>query len=280
MKVGVNMPRMLYYNNPALLRLSQSAVFAPSGGLYFDIPLSSMVFFSPEVAFVQRGTDMKYVHQNTGANVHYSISTSYIDLRLPLEMCWNIKPYFQPYLFAGAEVGLCMSGKIHLDRDGALDFHPDDLEVSSSSMSLIQAGDSIINVLGDTTISSIQAKELINDVLIAVSNGSNMSLVHAGAFAGAGVRSKVNIGNQEVLLKFSMAFHQGFLDSYSYYEKNGTSQAINVNAYQISGNRLPQGLEVTLGVAIPLKPRLDDACASFSNDRYRRRGNRGHLFGI
>ena len=81
----------------------------------------------------------------------------------------------------------------------------------------------------------------------------------------------------EVMLKLSATFHQGFVDSYSPYEKIGAAQAQNVNAYQITGWRLPQGLEVTLGVAIPLKPILKDACASFSNDR--RHGNRGHLYG-
>ena len=110
-------------------------------------------------------------------------------------------------------------------------------------------------------------------------DSANMSLIHVGAFAGVGVRSKVAIGYQKLLLKFSVSFHHGFLDSYSPYEKNGTSQAVNVHAYQITGNRLPQGLEVTLGVAIPLEKHLDDACATFANDRYRRRGNRGHLFG-
>ena len=279
LKGGVNLPRMYYYQNPVLMRLPQSNIFTPIGGVFLDVPLTRSIVISPELTYVQRGTDIKYVHQNTEANVHYSISASYIDLRLPLEMCWEIKPYFQPYLLVGAEVGLCMFGKIHIDRDGALDFHPDDLDVSSSNMSLIQAGDSIINVLGDSTISSIQAKELINEVLTAVFNGSNMSLVHAGAFAGVGFRSRVNIANQEVLLKFNVAFHQGFLDSYSYYEKNGTSQAVNVNAYQITGNRLPQGLEITVGIAIPLDDGFYDACSSFSNDRYRRHGNRGHLFG-
>ncbi len=109
-------------------------------------------------------------------------------------------------------------------------------------------------------------------------DSSNMFLVHTGAFAGAGVRSRINMGAMEVMLKLSATFHQGFVDSYSPYEKNGTAQAQNVNAYQISGMRWPQGLEVCLGIAIPLKPILKDACASFSNDR-RHHGNRGHLFG-
>ena len=237
-KGGVSMPRMLYFNNPALMRLPQSFVFTPTGGLFLDIPITKALYLSPEVVYVQRGTDMRYVHQNTGANVHYSISTSYVDLRIPLELCWEVRPYFQPYVTIGAEAGMCLFGKIQIDRTAPIAFS-DTLAVDSA----------------------------------------NMAMIHAGAFAGVGVRSKVNIGNQEVLLKFNVTFHQGFLDSYSPDEKNGAAQAVNVNAYQITGYRLPQGLEVTLGVAVPLKPRLKDACATFANDRYRRHGNRGHLFG-
>jgi hypothetical protein len=185
---------------------------------------------------VQRGTDLRYVHR-TGAQVHYKISVAYVDLRLPVEFYWPIKPYFQPYLVAGAEVGSRLFGEIHMDRTAPI---------------------------------------AMNSTLPA--DSSNMFLIHAGAFAGAGVRSRINLGAMEMMLKLSATFHQGFVDSYSPYEKDGTAQAQNVNAYQISGMRWPQGLEVTLGIAIPLKARLKDACASFSNDR-RRHGNRGHLYG-
>ena len=237
-KGGMNMPRMLYFKNPALMRQPQSFVFTPTGSLFLDIPLNETLVFSPEVAYVQRGTDMNYVHQPSGANVHYSISTSYVDLRLPLELIWEVRPYFQPFVTVGVEAGMCLFGKIQIDRTAPI-------------------------VFNDT---------------IAV-DSANMALIHAGAYAGVGIRSKVNIGYQDVLLKFGVSFHQGFLDSYSPYEKSGIAQAANVNAYQITGYRLPQGLEVSLGIAIPLKPRLKDACATFSKDRYRRHGNRGHLFG-
>lgn len=237
LKGGVNMPRMLYFNNPALMQLPQSFVFTPTGGLFLDIPLNEALVFSPEVAYVQRGTDMNYVHQPSGAEVHYSIRTHNVDLRLPLELVWKVKPYFQPFVTVGAEVGMCLGGEIHLDRTDPIAL----------------------------------------DETLAV-DSANMSMIHAGAFAGVGVRSNVSIGYQDLLLKLNVTFHQGLLDSYSAYEKDGTAEAVNVNAYHITGYRLPQGLEVSLGIAIPLKPRLKDACATFSNDR-RRRNNRGHLFG-
>ena len=225
LKGGINMPRMWYFNNAAMSQLPQNDTLTLMGGLFLDIPLNETMSFVPEVVYVQRGTDMRYVHR-TGAQVHYKISVAYVDLRLPVEFYWPIKPYFQPYLVAGAEVGSRLFGVIQMDRTAPI---------------------------------------AMNSTLFA--DSSNMFLIHAGAFAGAGVRSKLDLGAIEVLLKLSASFHQGFVDSYSPYEKNGTAQAQNVNAYQITGWRLPQGLEVTLGVAIPLKPRLKDACASFSNDR-------------
>ena len=108
---------------------------------------------------------------------------------------------------------------------------------------------------------------------------ANMNMIHAGAFAGLGIRSRIGIGSRHILLKLGATVHQGLLDNYGAAEKEGSVLAVNVNAYQVTGWRLPQGLEVTLGVAIPLEKHLEDACATFAKDRYHRRGNRGHLFG-
>lgn len=109
---------------------------------------------------------------------------------------------------------------------------------------------------------------------------ANMTKIHAGAFGGLGIRSLVSIGNFDLLLKLSATYHQGFIDTYTKAEKEESVQAINVNAYKISGNRLPRGLEVSLSIGIPLKAPEDDACATFSRDRYRRRGSGRHPFGF
>lgn len=293
-KGGINVPRMFYYNNQSLMLLPQSFAIKPQGGLFLDVPITAYFGFAPEVVFVQRGTDTRYVHHPSSLKVHYSISTNYVDFRFPLELKWSANPSSQPYVIVGVEAGMCLSGKIHLDRrhSGPLFHGPmgppmdidaeamdETIDVSSSSMSLIQAGDSIITLLRDPSLSQSETKELVAGVFRAMFNGSNMSLVHAGAYAGLGVRSKFTIVNQEVLLKFDVTCHQGFLDTYSAYEKTGASQSLNVNAYQIKGYRLPQGLEISLGIALPLKPRLRDACSTFANDRYRSRGRRGVLFG-
>ena len=238
LKGGINIPRMLYFQNEALSQLPQAFTITPTGGLFIDIPIGEILVFSPEDMYVQRGTDMTYEHR-TGAQVHYTMSASYADLRLPFEFRVPISNYFQPYLVLGAEGGMRLFGKIHMDRTDPI------------------AMDQTIDV-GD----------------------SNLALIHAGAFAGLGVRSKVNIGASYIWLKLSVTAHQGFLDSYAQGEKDGTSTPLNVNAYQITGYRLPQGLEACLSVAIPLKAAEDDACATFAKDRYRRHHNRGSLFGF
>lgn len=108
---------------------------------------------------------------------------------------------------------------------------------------------------------------------------ANLKMIHAGAFAGVGIRSRVNIGNFGLVLKLSASFHQGLLDSYSKMEHDGSSDPLNVNAYQITGYRLPQGIEACLGIAIPLEPRRDDACASFSRNRQWIKHNRRTSYG-
>ncbi|MCR5659625.1 MAG: PorT family protein [Bacteroidales bacterium] len=109
---------------------------------------------------------------------------------------------------------------------------------------------------------------------------ANMTKIHAGVFGGVGIRSLLNVGYTGILLKLTASYHQGVLDTYTSSEMEESVPAVNVNAYQITGSRLPQGLEVCLSIGIPLKAKPDDACSSFSRDRYRRHGNRRHLFGF
>lgn len=237
LKGGVNMPRMYYFNNEALLQLPQKDTITLMGGLFVDIPLGNVLALSPEVVYLKRGTDISYEHRS-GALVHYTMSVHYVDFRLPLEVRLPIKPYFQPYLTVGGEVGMRLGGQIHIDRTAPIELNQ-----------TIDVGD------------------------------ANMNMIHAGAFAGLGIRSRIGIGSRHILLKLGATVHQGLLDNYGAAEKEGSVPAVNVNAYQVTGWRLPQGLEVTLGVAIPLEKHLEDACATFAKDRYHRRGNRGHLFG-
>ena len=237
-KGGLNVPQMWYFNNEALSRLSQKMTFTPAGGLFVEIPVGSTLIVAPEAMYVQRGTDIEYEHFS-GSQVHYTMNVSFVDLRLPFELRLPIKPFLQPYIMAGAEVGMRLFGQIHIQR-----------------MEPIQL-DQTIDV-GD----------------------ANMGLIHAGVFGGLGIRSRFNIGAMGMVMKLSASYHQGLLDTYSAMEKEGTAQSVNVNAYQVTGSRLPRGIEATLSIGIPLEKRLEDACAAFSHDRYRRHGSRGRSYGF
>jgi len=102
---------------------------------------------------------------------------------------------------------------------------------------------------------------------------ANMALFYGGVYAGVGIRSKVDVGGRNLLLKLAACYHQGMTNTHSAMEKQNTATASNVNVYHVSWSRLPQGLELTLGVALSLKTLGKDACAIFSSDRYRRRGS-------
>ena len=237
LKGGINFPRMLYFQNEALGQLSQDWAFTPMGGLFVEIPVGNLLIVAPEALYVQRGTDISYKHEPSGMDVHYKMNVRYADVRLPFEFRLPVKPYFQPYLSLGAEVGMRLGGQIHI----------------------------------------VRSSPVVLDESIDVGN-ANMSLIHAGAFAGVGIRSKFPIGRHDLVLKLSVTCHQGLLDTYSKSEKEGSVPAVNVNAYQITGYRLPQGIEVCIGIAIPLHSRGEDACATFAKDRYRRHSGR-QLFG-
>lgn len=233
-KAGLNLPRMMYVDNPSLAQLKQSLVLTPMGGVFFEIPAGEIFVIAPEFMYIQRGTKVKYEHFS-GSKITYSMNASYADFRLPFEFRWPIKKkMIQPFIFFGGEVGMRLFGKIHIDRTAPV-------ELSQS----IDVGD------------------------------ANLNLLHAGAFAGIGVRSRLD----RMILKFSASYHAGFIDSYSQMEHNGTANPVNVNAYQISGFRLPHGVEITLGVAIPFDKKADDACSTFAKDRYGRRGGRSGIFG-
>ena len=216
LKGGINLPRLLYFQNEPLSRLSQDWNITPMGGVFVEIPMGSSLIIAPEAVYVQRGTDISYEHFS-GSKVHYTMKVSYADIRLPFEFRLPIKPFFQPYLTIGAEAGMRLFGQIHIDRTDPV--------------------------------------------------------------AGLGIRSKFPIGRYDLVLKLSVTYHQGLIDSYSKSEKIGSVPSLNVNAYQITGYRLPQGIEACLGMAIPLHSRGEDACATFAKDRHRRHSSRGHLFG-
>ena len=235
---GVNMPRMLYFNNMYLSSLPQATYFTPTGGLFVDIPLTDIIVIAPEVDYVQRGVSTSYQHISSTL-VNYTLAVKYVDLHVPFEFRIPIKPYLQPFFQVGVEGGWRLGGNIHIDRSMPV-FLESDIEI------------------GD----------------------ANMTKIYAGIFTGLGIRSLVTIGQRDFLFKLGASYHQGILDTYTALEKEEGVPAENVNAYHITGSRLPRGIELYVSFGIPLKPRPDDACRSFSKDRYRRHGNGRSHFGF
>ena len=70
LKGGINMPRMYYFNNEALSQLPQKDTITPMGGLFVDIPMGNVFALSPEVVYLQRGTDISYEHFSGPRRTH------------------------------------------------------------------------------------------------------------------------------------------------------------------------------------------------------------------
>lgn len=231
LKGGVSMPGMLFTDDN-LAALPQDLDFKPIGGIYVDIPLGEAISLVPEVMFVQRGMSTSYEHYS-GSLVNYSINSRYVDYRLPVAYRFRVADAFQPYIIVGLEGGYLLGGQIHLDRTSPSASDP---------------------IAMETTI----------DI-----GSANMTLLHAGVYAGLGVRSDIDLGSFGLSLKFEATYHQGVIDSYSQMEHDELSTPLNVNAYNITGLRLPRGLELCIGIGLPLKFNTQkDACWSFSRNKY------------
>ncbi len=236
-KGGVALPGMSY-SDKYLSELEQDAFFAPVGGLFVSVPLGDIVSIAPEVMWVNRGVKMQYTHFS-GAAVHYSIASQYVDLRVPVLARLKVAEGFQPYVFTGAEAGYLLGGQIHISR----------------SIPIVM--DEIIDI-----------------------GKANMAPYHVGAFAGLGIRSDIGFGSLTLSIRLEVSYHQGFVDSYSEMEHAETAMPININAYYISGKRMPKGLELCLGIGLPLKfDNSDDACSTFT-DKYRPKRRKGVAYGF
>ena len=236
-KGGLALPGMAY-SDKHLSELTQDSYMVPVGGIFVDVPIGGIVSIAPEVMWVNRGVKMQYTHFS-GASVHYSIASNYVDLRVPVLVRLKVVDAFQPYVFGGAEAGYLLGGQIHIER--------------STPVAL------------DETIDIGKA---------------NMASYHVGAYAGLGIRSDINCGSITLSVRLEASYHRGFVDSYSEMEHAETAVPVNINAYNITGKRMPKGLEICLGLGIPLRfDNSGDACSTFT-DKYRPKHRRGVLYGF
>lgn len=236
-KGGLALPGMAY-TDKHLSELTQKSYIVPIGGIFVDVPIGGIVSIAPEVMWVNRGVKMQYTHFS-GASVHYSIASQYVDLRIPVLVRVKVAEGFQPYVFAGAEAGYLLGGQIHIGRT--------------------------VPITVDETINIGKA---------------NMAPYHIGAYVGLGIRSDIDCGSNTLSVRFEASYHHGFVDSYSEMEHAETAVPVNINAYNITGKRMPKGLEIGLGVGIPLHfDNSDDACSTFTN-KYRPKHRKGVLYGF
>lgn len=98
---------------------------------------------------------------------------------------------------------------------------------------------------------------------------ANMKPLYLGAFGGLGLRFFYHLNGQRAHVKVEATYHREFLDTFSEMEHNDQAHPENVNAYNITGKRFPQGIEFTLGVTLPLIPGERDACYNFSRNKWR-----------
>lgn len=97
---------------------------------------------------------------------------------------------------------------------------------------------------------------------------ANMRSLYLGTFGGVGIRFFREINGQKVQLKIDATYNIDFVDTFTDMEHNDEAQPLNVNAYNITGKRFPKGIEITVGITIPLRSAKDDACYSFSKNKW------------
>lgn len=97
---------------------------------------------------------------------------------------------------------------------------------------------------------------------------ANMKPLYLGAFGGLGLRFFKPMKGHWAQLKIEATYCHDFVDTFSEMEHIDEANSLNINAYNITGKRFPKGIEITMGLVVPLMPDKD-ACYSFSKNRYK-----------
>lgn len=115
----------------------------------------------------------------------------------------------------------------------------------------------------------LQQTGLPNPDLTVNLGKANMNPLYLGAFGGLGFRFFKAVNGHRAQLKIEATYNHEFLDTFSVMEHNDDAVPENVNAYNITGKRFPQGIEISVGVTLPLMPDKNDACYTFSRNKWR-----------
>ncbi len=97
---------------------------------------------------------------------------------------------------------------------------------------------------------------------------ANMYPFYIGAFAGLGMRLLRVMNGRKAQFRIDAIYNMDFVDSFSVMEHADASHPVNVNAYNITGKRFPRGIEVTMGLVVPLRPDKNNACYGFSKNKW------------
>ena len=217
----------------------------PVFGLEVEVPLfNGLVYVAPQASFTVRGDSRLFESTTLNTQVNYRANVNYVEARLPISIAIPVTKWLKPYVFAAPIFGLALPT-----------MGPFASEFTQTSLD-----------------NSFPAQTVAVD-------SSNMAPYDYGVTAGAGLRFTLNLQAFKMVVKLEGGYHLGLRDTWSAQEHNDMAQAVNVNAYNIKGERLNRGIEAALTIAIPLDFHSSDDCFYWSEVEKRKNKNRG-LFGF
>ena len=248
-KVGGNLPSYLYTGNEELNALDYDTLLKrvrPMLGLQVEIPLlGGVIYVAPEVLLAQRGDSRLFRSVPLDALVRYQARVNYLEARLPISIAIPVSKSFKPYVFAAPSFGLALPS-----------LGPLASEIRQYTFDHPQSMNNVVAV-----------------------DSSNMAPYDYGVTLGGGLRFNINFTSFSMVVKLEGGYYIGFRDTYSAKEHNDQAQAVNVNAYNVTGQRRNRGIEAALTIAIPLDFHPEEDCFYWADMEKHKNKNRG-LYGF
>lgn len=244
-RIGGNLANYSYPNNADMDGLGLDSLMnrvRPVLGVNVEFPLfGGVVYVAPEVSLTMRGDSRLFQSNTLNEMVRYQVWVNYLEGRLPISVAIPISRVFKPYVFAAPSFGVVLPT-----------LGPFNSEIRQKSL---------------------DANTTINDKVPVGTD--NMAPYDYGVTAGAGFRFTFDFPSLSMIVKLEGGYYMGFADTYSEKEHNDQAQAVNVNAYNISGSRLNRGIEAALTIAIPLDFHPRDDCFYWADMEKKKDKNRG-----
>lgn len=222
------------YSDPNLISLPHNLLISPNVGLFFQIHLNRNISVAPELFLYNRGHLTKYVYE-TDYDVTYKVRSRYFTCRMPIRYRLN---------FYNAE-----NVKPFL--------------VVAPSYNLLLGGN----------INLTQPNLPIDEVDIAIGD-ANMRRHDFSLFLGGGSQFYIDCGSFFLVTKVEIGYNIGITNSFSDMEIEENSKPLNVNAYNITGERKIHNIEFNVTLGIPLQF-YRDACWN-AGTNYKKKSVRTH----